>query len=411
MATEASYFCGIDWASQKHDVCIIDPQGKVVSRFCPSHTAEGLTDLVRRLRRFGSVLVAIERPSGLLVDTLLEAGFTVVPIHPNQLKATRPRYSAAQAKSDPGDAYILADLLRTDGHRFRVLHAPSDQTRALRAAVRTRDDLVHSRVQICNQLRSLLEGFWPGPLGLFSELDNAISLSFLECFPTPQSAARLNEPRMGHFLQSHRYCGRTSARTLLARLRAAAPGQTGEEESRTRGALVLSLVAILRTLGEEIRRTEKLVRQHLRSHPDAVWLSSFPYIGEINAAQILAELGDESARYASADQLAAEGGVAPVTRASGRHRAVLFRYACNTRLRCALTAWANNSRHGSAWAADLYEKAIARGCSHPHAVRILARAWVGVLWRCWSDRVSYDPHKHGSAAAFLKCEPPAAVAA
>lgn len=192
---------------------------------------------------------------------------------------------------------------------------------------------------------------------------------------------------------------------------AAAPGQTGEQERRTRGTLVLSLVAVLRTLAQEIRKTEKLVREHLRSHPDAVWLGSFPYIGEINAAQILAELGDERARYTSADQLAAEAGVVPVTRASGRHRTVVFRYACNTRLRCVLTGWANNSRHGSAWAADLYERAKARGCSHPHAVRILARAWVGVLRRCWSDRVPYDAQKHGSAAAFLKCEPPAALAA
>lgn len=269
MAPEASYFCGIDWASQKHDVCVINAQGRILCHFSVPHTAEGLTELVRKLRRYGTLAVAIERPSGLLVDTLLEAGFPVVPIHPNQLQATRGRYSAAHAKSDRDDAYLLADLLRTDGHRFRALQSPSDQTRALRAAVRTRDDLVDTRVQVCNQLRSLLERFWPGPLGLFSELDNAISLAFLECFPTPQSAAGLNEPRMADFLRERRYCGRTPARALLAHLRAAAPGQTAAQESRTCGALVLSLVAVLRTLKEQIRTIEKLVGEHLRSHPDA----------------------------------------------------------------------------------------------------------------------------------------------
>src|SRR5207247_1963511 len=130
------------------------------------HTADGLADLLARLRRFrrrGSLRVALERPSGLLVDTLLDAGLEVVPIHPNALKASRPRYSAAGAKSDPGDAFILADLLRTDGHRFRPLHPPSDDTRALRALVRGRDDLVAQRSALANQLRALLEPFWPGP--------------------------------------------------------------------------------------------------------------------------------------------------------------------------------------------------------------------------------------------------------
>jgi len=139
------YFTGIDWASDKHDVCVIDATGTVQARFVIAHTAEGLAELVRHLKRFGEpahLPIAIERPSGLLVDTLVEAGFPVVPIHPNALKATRPRYGAAPGKSDPGDAYILADILRTDGHRFRPLRAPSDKTKALRAAVRTRDNQI-----------------------------------------------------------------------------------------------------------------------------------------------------------------------------------------------------------------------------------------------------------------------------
>ena len=233
-ARSARYFCGIDWASTQHDVCVIDAAGGAVSRFSVSHTAEGLAELLRRLCRFGTVRVAIERPAGLLVDTLVEAGFGVVPIHPNQLKASRPRYSAAQGKSDAGDAYMLADLLRTDGHRFRTLQVPSDQTRALRVAIRTRDDLVGTRVQLCNQLRALLEGFWPGPLGLFHRLDNGISLAFLDRHPTPEHAARLGEKRLAAFLQKHGYCGRTSAAELLARLRAAFRSRSSELRSRRR---------------------------------------------------------------------------------------------------------------------------------------------------------------------------------
>jgi transposase len=407
-------FAGIDWASTKHDVCVLDPQGQVLSRFEIPHTAEGLSQLLQRLLRFAAVeelAVALERPSGLLVDTLLEAGFQVVPIHPNALKASRPRYSAAPAKSDPGDAYIAADLLRTDGHRFRALRAPSDQTRALRAAVRTRDDLVATRVQLANQLRSLLESFWAGAAAIFADIDSPIALAFLESFPTPESAAHLGEKRLERFLKKHAYCGRRSAAVLLERLRAAPRGLAQVLESETKGQLVKSLVAVLRPLVEQIRELDGLLAAHLAQHPDGGLVQSFPRTGSVNAAQILAELGDDRARFASFEQLAAEGGVSPVTYASGKHRSVACRYACNKRLRQALTTWADNSRHASPWAASVYRLARMRGCDHPHAVRILARAWVRVLWRCWQERVPYDPHCHGRALPFLTPPPQAAPAA
>src|SRR5216117_694998 len=179
---------GIDWASAAHAVCILDQTGRVHWQGAVPHTADGLADLLARLRRFrrrGSLRVALERPSGLLVDTLLDAGLEVVPIHPNALKASRPRYSAAGAKSDPGDAFILADLLRTDGHRFRPLHPSSDDTRALRALVRGRDDLVAQRIALANQLRALLERFWPGAAAIFADVDSPIALAFLARYPTP----------------------------------------------------------------------------------------------------------------------------------------------------------------------------------------------------------------------------------
>src|SRR5688572_21799009 len=176
------FFVGIDWASQAHAICVIDDTGRRGWHGSVAHTADGLADLLEHLRRFqrrGTVRVALERPSGLLVDTLVEAGFEVVPIHPNALKASRPRYSAAGGKSDPGDAFILADLVRTDGHRFRALQAPSDDTRAVRALVRGRDDLVAQRVALANQLRSLLERFWPGAAAIFADVDSPIALAFL----------------------------------------------------------------------------------------------------------------------------------------------------------------------------------------------------------------------------------------
>lgn len=403
-SNEQTYFVGIDWASTQHDVCVVDAAGTVVRRFEMAHTAEGLANGLARLRQLAPLVtlrIAIERPSGLLVDTLLEAGCLVVPIHPNVLDASRARYSAAGAKSDASDAYIAADLLRTDGHRFAPLVSPSDATRALRAAVRTREDLVATRIAFVNQLTALLESFWPGATLLFADLASGIACEFLASYPTPAAAAALTEARFARFLRRHGYPGRRPVSEFLARLAAAPRGQAGEREAEVKGQLVLMLVAVLRPLVAQLHRLDGVIAAELAQHPDGALVQSFPRTGRVNAAQLVAELGDDRRRYASAAQLAAEGGVAPVTRASGKHRAVTRRVACNKRLRQALTTWADNSRHEHPWAAAVYAGARRRGCTHPHAIRILARAWTRVLWSCWQNHTPYDPSHHHGAQPFL----------
>jgi transposase len=397
------FFVGIDWATQAHAVCVIDQTARIHWQAAVPHTADGLAALLSRLRRFGRqrpVRVALERPSGLLVDTLVEAGCQVVPIHPNALKASRPRYAAAGGKSDRGDAFILADLLRTDGHRFRPLRAPSDDTRALRALVRGRDDLVGQRVALANQLRALLERFWPGAAAIFADVDSPIALAFLGRYPTPHSAARLGEKRLAQFLRQHAYCGRRPIPELLVRLRTAPTSQVGEAEAEASGEVVRALVAVLIPLVAHIQQLSAAIAAALPEHPDGPLVQSLPRSGTVNAAQILAELGDDRARFPSDEQLAAESGLAPVTHASGKHRAVVFRWACNKRLRRALTTFADNSRHASQWAARVYQQARTRGCRHQHAIRILARAWVRILWRCWQDHTPYDITRHRAAQAF-----------
>jgi transposase len=403
-----TFFVGLDWAANSHAVCVLDDTGTPRWRGTVPHTAAGLAELVQRLRRFGppaTVPVAIERPSGLVVDSLLDAGFVVVPIHPNVVKASRPRYTAAGGKSDPGDAYLLADLLRTDGHRFRPLQPLADETRALRTLVRGRDDLVVQRVALANQLRALLERGWPGAAVIFADIDSPIALAFLTRYPTPQSAERLGERRLAQFLRRHRYCGRRSPAELLARLRAAPPGCAGEAEAEASGELVRALVAVLMPLLAQIQQLSAAIAAALDQHPDGALLQSLPRSGQVNAAQILAELGDDRTRFPTPEQLAAEAGVAPVTHASGKHRGVTFRWACNKRLRQALTTFADNSRHASTWAAAVYARARARGCDHPHAIRILARAWVRVLWRCWQDHRPYDLTQHRAAQLASVLQP------
>ena len=397
-----TFFAGLDWASQTHAVCVIDEHGSVSERFEIAHDGAGLADLLRRLRHWHCPPIAIERPSGLVVDTLIEAGFIVVPIHPNAVKATRPRYRSHGAKSDASDAYLLADLLRTDGHRFKPLAAQSDEIRALRALVRGRDDLVATRVQLANQLRSLLESFWPGAGAVFADVDSPIALAFIDRYPTPESATRLGSKRMAAFCAQHAYSGRRSADELLARLHEAPTPVCAELEMEAKGELARCLTRTLARLVEQIRLLSSRIEHHVASLDDGRILMSFPRAGRICAAQILAELGSVRERFDCVERLAAEAGVAPVTYASGKSKSVTFRWACNHRLRAAITCLADNSRHANAWAADVYAKAKTRGCDHPHAIRILARAWLRVIWRAWTDRKSYDPTLHASANLMLK---------
>jgi len=397
------YFGGLDWGGAGHAVCVVDGAGAVLLSLEIKHDAAGLAELRKRLAKLapaGDIPIAIERPTGLIVDALVEAGHPVVPIHPNVVKACRPRYRAASGKSDASDAFMLADILRTDGHRFRPLAPCSDEIKALRALVRGRDDLVAERVALANRLRSLLESFWPGAAAIFADIDSPIALAFVQRYPTPESAARLGEKRMKAFLASQSYCGRRPPGDLLARLRAAPTGLAAEAEAEAKGEMVRALAAVLERLVGEIAKLTSRIEHAVAELPDGQIVMSFPRAGRICAAQILAELGDVRERFPTADQLAAEAGASPVTHASGKSRGVVFRWACNHRLRAAIACFADNSRHASPWAADVYRRARGRGCNHPHAIRILARAWIRILWRAWRDGNPYDPALHNAATAL-----------
>jgi transposase len=190
-------FCGIDWASERHAVCVLDDAGHQATAFEIAHTAEGFDQLLARLRRYrdpATLPVAIERPDGRLVDRLLEAGHPVVAVQPNAIKAWRDAEVLSGAKNDPGDAALIADYLRLRQHRLRVLQPFSAETRALRAVVRTRDDLVDQRTTASNQLGACLDAFWPGAKGVFADLASPITLDFLARYPTPESAASWANP-------------------------------------------------------------------------------------------------------------------------------------------------------------------------------------------------------------------------
>jgi transposase len=386
-------YAGVDWASRAHAVCIIDERGAALERFEVEHTEPGLRSLGRRLAKAEVAGVAIERPDGPVIDALFAAGLTVFVIASRHVKALRTRYGTAGNKDDRSDAFILADVLRTDGHRLRPLRPDSPGTVTLRATVRARKDLVRTRVRLTQQLRAHLELVYPGVVGLFWELDSPIALRFLLRFPSAAKAAWLSPRRMAAWLRGEGYCGRTSPDELCRRLEIAPAGVEGPE-AEARAAVTLAFVQALLAVRDQVAELEARIAEQLELHPDGMIFRSLPRAGMVRAAGLLAEIGDVRERFPTPESLACLAGAAPSTRQSGQHHAVTFRFACDKKLRDALIDFAEDSRFANPWAAEVYRRARARHKTHPHAGRILARAWVYVIWRCWQDRVPYDPARH-----------------
>ena len=394
-------FAGIDWATADHVACVVGMAGRVIDRFGAAHDKAGIDALISRLRRGGVSEVAIERGDGVLVEALLAAGLTVVVVTSRQVKNLRSRYGAAGAKDDRFDAFVLADTLRTDRARLRPLIPDMPATLTLRAAVRARKNLVAHRVAACNQLRAHLAVAFPAAVGLFRDLDSPISLAFLTRFGSHDAAAPLDEQAIAAWLKTIPVRGRPAPVSVLCtRLRAAPGGATGQDGA-AQAAITAALTATVTMLAAQVKILETGIGVQLAAHPDAHIFTSLPRAGTLRAARLLAEIGDCRSRFPDPQALAALAGVAPVTRQSGIHLSHAFRWAVSRQLRDAVCDFANDSRHDSAWAASIYDAARARGKDHPHAVRILARAWIYVIWRCWQTGTAYDPAKHNALQAIL----------
>ena len=255
---------------------------------------------------------------------------------------------------------------------------------------------MRTRVGLANQLRDQLACFWPGASKVFCSVDSRIALAFLRRYPTPVDARGLGEQRLAAFLKRHSYTGRKPARELLERLRNGAEGRAGELEVVARRQIVVALVSALEPIVARISELTIEIRHALQAHPDGQTFRSL-FINPdswLCAASMLAEIGDCRDRYPSYRTLAADAGQCPVAVESGKAKHAQFRWACDHRLRDAFDALADSSRRHNPWAADIYDRARARGASHPHAVRILGRAWCQVIWRLWHDHDTYDPARH-----------------
>jgi transposase len=399
---------GIDWAKDDYAVCVVDADGEPLERVTLKYTKAGLRRLGELLDRHEVDAVGIERPDGPIIDTLLAAGRTVYVIPSSQVKALRRRYGSAGNKDDRFDAYVLADTVRTDRRRLTPLLLDGEATTALRKLCRARKDLVAHRIAVANQLRAHLATALPAAVDLFAEIDSAISRQFLARFTTQDAVDWLSPKRLTAWLSSVGYCGRTNPAVLHARITAAPAGATGDY-GQTLAGITRAYLAALATITAQIEALAQQITEALAVHPDKEIFTRLPKAGTVRAARLLAEIGDARGRFPTPDSLACLAGVAPSTRESGKVRIVAFRWAVDKQLRDAVCDFAGDSRHANAWAADLYAKARARGHDHPHAVRILARAWIEVIWKCWTTNTPYDPAQHRALQRLINQDQPRAA--
>ncbi|WP_188897160.1 IS110 family RNA-guided transposase [Microlunatus endophyticus] len=389
------HFAGIDWGNSHHQLCILDDDGNVLDQLKVTHDVAGLDELTTRLRIYQPALagIAIERSEGLLVETLQAEGFRLFCVSPKLSARARERYRIAPTKSDAFDAFVLADSLRFEHHRWRPLATASPRLAELRALTRDRERLIVNQRDVENQLRSIVMAYHPGVLHLFSSLDRDIALAFLRDYPTPNAADRLGPSRMAAFCSRHGYSGRTRPEVLVERLRPhllhAAPGTT-DGKAFSAGLFVDQLDL----LNRQLRLITKRIRDRLADHPDAAIFLSFPGMGQITAATLLAEMGEDRSRFPNPGVLLAETGTAPVTKSSGRSRVVRFRYAANKRMRHAIDWWTFVAAREDDWSGSIYQQARDRGQLHNRALRGLGARWTRILWRCWANHTTYDPALH-----------------
>ena len=290
---------------------------------------------------------------------------------------------------------MLADTLRHEHHQRRPLGIPSPLLAEIKALTRDRDRLLETQQAVESRLRMILESYHPAPVRLFSSVDRQITLSFVLDYPTPAVAGRIKTTRMTGFLSRHHYTGRVPAQVLAERMRAnLLTGSAGTVAGKSFSAQ--SFTRLLQLLNSQLAEFDDAIAPAVAEHPDAQISASFPGVGPVTTAVLLAKTGKDRSRYPRAEVLLAEAGLAPVTRSSGRSRSVRFRYATNTRLRESAMWWAYNPMRESPWAAAaaaFREARDQRGQRYHRALRGLSARWMRILWRCWTDNTTYDPGK------------------
>jgi transposase len=394
-------YVGIDWADDHHDVYVTDDSAAALDSFNISHSHEGMDKLINRVVKFSadreSVLVAVESHQGLLIYALLEAGYLVYPINPKAMSRYRDRYRMSSSKSDPKDAMVLANILRTDLHLYKPLPRETATDARLRQLTRSHKSLGQQKTKLLNQLTTQLKSYYPVALQLFSRLDHKITLAFLERFPTPEKATATSLEELRRFFREQKYSHQWKVESIYESLQQPSLKAPIELEG-IHETIVLSLIPVLRSLVVEIEKLASSINEEFEHNQAHEIFSSLP-TGELTAARINGELGSDGTRYPSWEYLQTAAGTAPVTRRSGKTVVVLFRWQCNKHLRAAMQDLARDSVKRCPWAREYFAGQMRLGHKASRAYRALANRWAVIIWKMLQTRQCFDQSRIGNHLA------------
>jgi hypothetical protein len=391
-------FVGVDWAEAHHDVCVLDEQGMVLGRRRVSDGVAGVAELHALIAEHAEdpaeVAVGIELDRGLLVGALVAADYAVYAVNPLAAARYRERHSVSGAKSDRGDAKVLADLVRTDRHNHRRIAGDSELVEAIKVLARAHQSAIWSRQRQLNRLRSALREFYPAALTAFgTDLASRDAVAVLTIAPTPELGRQLSQSKIASALRRAGRQRNIEARTVEIQAALRSEQLTAPDPlSDAYGVVARSTVAVIVSLNHEIAALEEALGEGFDEHPDAKIVRSLPGLGTVLGARVLGEFGDDRTRFATAKCRKNYAGSAPITKASGRSLVVLARHARPRRLADAIDQWAFCSLTQSPGARRYYDQLRARNKTHRQALRQVGNRWVGILHTCLDRHELYDEH-------------------
>jgi len=395
-------YVGIDWADEHHDVHVTDDSGAALESFRIPHSYDGVEQMRKRLSKSSGnperILVAIESHQGLLIYSLLEFGYQVYPINPKSMDRYRDRYRMSSSKSDPKDAMVLANILRTDLHLYKPLPKETTADARLRRLTRAHKSLGQQKVKLTNQLTTQLKSYYPAALQVFCKLDQKITLAFLEHYPTPSKAQAASLEEMQKFFRKQGYTCPSKVPLVYEFLQQPsliAPKELEEIHQN----IVLSLLPVLRSLLIAIEKLAKEIIKEFRQNQAYQIFSSLP-AGEITAARLNGELGSDGLRYPTREYLQTSAGTAPVTKRSGKTQIVLFRWQCNKHLRSAFQDLARESVNRCDWAREYFMRQIKLGNKTSRAYRALANRWAAIIWKMLQEGQPFSQARLANAVGL-----------
>ncbi len=389
-------FVGVDWAEDHHDACVMDQEGTVLGKRRVKDSVAGIGELHGLVAEHADdeemVIVGIEIDRGLVVWSLVEAGYEIFAINPLASARYRERHATSGAKSDPSDAKMLADLVRTDRHNHRPIAGDSELAEGVKLLARAHQNAIWGRQRQLNALRSSLREYYPGALAAFgTELASTDALAILEVAPTPELGRGLSRSKILSALRRH---GRQ--RNLERRAEEIQEALRVDQLeapkliTKAHGLITRSAVALIVSFNAQIAELDAALSEHFEQHPDAKVVLSLPGLGTVLGARVLGEFGDDRTRFSNPKSRKNYAGTSPVTKASGRSRVVLARFARNKRIGNACDQWAFCALTRSPGAKRYYDQLRARKKTHRQALRQLANRLVGILHVCLDRGVLYD---------------------